>query len=127
MDKKKTKKAFLLPEKSIKKIESIYVLKGNVSRNQIVEQAIDFYHSYLTAELSQDYLCSTIGQKVEGSINQSADRIGRLLFKMAVETNIMARVQASTQGIERTTYDKLRKAAVDDAKATKGIISLYDA
>lgn len=127
MDKKKTKKAFLLPEKSIKKIESIYVLKGNVSRNQIVEQAIDFYHSYLTAELSQDYLCSTIGQKVEGSINQSADRIGRLLFKMAVETNIMARVQASTQGIDRTTYDKLRKAAVDDAKATKGIISLYDA
>ncbi|MGN1138045.1 MAG: hypothetical protein ACI4RM_01255 [Ruminococcus sp.] len=127
MDKKKSKKAFLLPEKSIKKIESIYVLKGNVSRNQIVEQAIDFYHSYLTAELSQDYLCSTVGQKVEGSINQSADRIGRLLFKMAVETNILARVQASTQGIDRTTYDKLRKAAVDDAKATKGIISLYDA
>lgn len=127
MDKKKSKKAFLLPEKSIKKIESIYDLKGNLSRNQIVEQAIDFYHSYLTAELSQDYLCSTVGQKVEGSVNQSADRIGRLLFKMAVETNILARVQASTQGIDRTTYDKLRKAAVEDAKATKGIISLYDA
>lgn len=126
MANKKSQKGFQLPEKTINKIESIHSLKGDISRNKIVEQAIDFYYGYLTSELSQDYLCSTVGQKVEGSINQSSDRMGRLLFKIAVETNTLTRVLAAIHSVDRDTYNHFRKAAVEDAKATKGIINISE-
>lgn len=126
MANKKSQKGFQLPEKTINKIESIHSLKGDMSRNKIVENAIDFYYGYLTSDLSQEYLCATVGQKVEGSVNQSSDRIGRLLFKMAVETNTLTRVLAAIHSVDRDTYNHFRKAAVDDAKATKGIISINE-
>lgn len=125
---KKTQTAVQLSDKTLNKIKSLQKLEENEkSRNQIIEDAIDFYYGYETAELSQDYLCSVFGQKVEGITGQMSDRMGRLLFKLAVETNVMTRLIADQTNISRLDYDKLRKAAVEDAKSTKGIISVYDA
>lgn len=126
MAKKKEQKAFLLPGKTIKKIESIYALTGN-SRNQIVEQAVDFYHGYLTSELSQDFLCSVLGQKVEGIVGTHSDPVRRNLFKQGTEINVLTRILASKFSIPKDEYERLRKAAVDDMKTTKGIINIYEA
>lgn len=120
----KTQKSYLLSDKAISDIEAIHVLEKK-SRNQVIEQAVSFYLSYLTTESSQDYLCSILGSKVEGIINLSNQEMGRLLFKLAVEMNVLTRALGSQLSIDRESYNRLRKAAVDDAKATKGIISLY--
>lgn len=126
MAEKKRQCSYRLPPKTIEKIESINAIKKGTSKNTIVEQAIDFYYGYLTSELSQDYLCSTVGQKIDGSVNLLSDRMGRNLFKVAVETNTLTRVLAAIHSVDRDTYNRFRKAAVDDAKATKGIISINE-
>lgn len=130
MSRSKQQLSILLPEASINKLKglqnSIETLK-NDSRNQIIEKAIDFYYGYMTSEINQEYLCSIIGQKINGSLNQIADRTGRLAFKEAVEINLLTRLVASQFDIPKDTYDKMRKKAVDDVKGTKGIIDLYSA
>ncbi len=115
-----------LPDSTLDKLESLQAIK-KLSRNQVIEEAVDFYYGYITSEISQNYLCSVIGQKIEGLINNSTDRIARLQFKEAVEINLLTRLIASNFDIDKNTYAKMRKIAVDDVKATKGIINVYDA
>jgi hypothetical protein len=81
----------------------------------------------MTSELNQDYLCSILGQKIDGMISSATDRTSRLQFKEAVEINLLTRLMASHFDISKMEYDKMRKLAVDDVKATKGIINIYDA
>lgn len=124
----KTQISVLLPDSTLKKLESLQSLENaSLSRNQIIEQAIDFYYGYKTSELNQDYLCSVIGQKIEGMLNNVTDRTARLLFKGTVELNLLTRLTASQFDIDKMTYEKMRKTAVDDVKSTKGIINIYDA
>ena len=124
----KTQISVLLPDSALKKLESLQSLENaSLSRNQIIEQAIDFYYGYKTSELNQDYLCSVIGQKIEGMLNNVTDRTARLQFKEAVEMNLLTRLIASQFDIDKMTYEKMRKTAVDDVKSTKGIINIYDA
>lgn len=124
----KTQISVLLPDSTLKKLESLQSLENtSLSRNQIIEQAIDFYFGYKTSELNQDYLCSVIGQKIEGMLNNVTDRTARLLFKETVELNLLTRLTASQFDIDKMTYEKMRKTAVDDVKSTKGIINIYDA
>ena len=124
----KTQISVLLPDSALKKMESLQSLENaSLSRNQIIEQAIDFYFGYKTSELNQDYLCSVIGQKIEGMLNNVTDRTARLQFKEAVEMNLLTRLIASQFDIDKMTYEKMRKTAVDDVKSTKGIINIYDA
>lgn len=124
----KTQISVLLPDSTLKKLESLQSLENaSLSRNQIIELAIDFYYGYKTSELNQDYLCSVIGQKIEGMLNNVTDRTARLIFKEAVEMNLLTRLIASQFDIDKMTYEKMRKTAVDDVKSTKGIINIYDA
>lgn len=118
-----------LPTMTLNKIKSLQAIdaQNKLSRNQIIEAAIDFYFGYMTSELNQDYLCSVIGQKIEGMINSATERTERLEFKEAVEINLLTRLIASHFDISKSEYDKMRKTAVDDVKATKGIINIYDA
>lgn len=118
-----------LPDSALNKLEALQALDAqtSLSRNSIIEQAIDFYFGYKTSELNQDYLCSIIGQKINGMINSATDRTARLQFKEAVEINLLTRLIASNFEIDKITYDKMRKTAVEDVKSTKGIISIYDA
>lgn len=125
----KTQICLQLPTECIKKIDSIKELNdsSNISRNQIIEKAVDFYFGYITSEINQNYLLSVIGQKIEGVLNKNTDRTARLQFKEAVEINMLTRILASTLDIDKATYDKMRKVAVEDVKATKGIINIYEA
>ena len=82
---------------------------------------------YKTSEITQDYLCSIVGQKIEGMINNASNRTSKLQFKEAVEINVLTRIVASMMELDKDSYDKMRRKAVEDVKASKGIISAYEA
>mgnify|MGYP001032974628 CR=1 FL=1 len=112
-----------LPLSTINKIESLKKLDdGKTSRNKIIESAVD-----KTSEITQDYLCSIVGQKIEGMINNASNRTSKLQFKEAVEINVLTRIVASMMELDKDSYDKMRRKAVEDVKASKGIISAYEA
>ncbi len=118
-----------LPTLTLNKIKALQSIdkQSQLSRNQVIEAAVDFYFGYMTSELNQGYLCSIVGQKMEGMINSLSDRTARLQFKEAVELNLLTRLIASHFDISKSEYESMRKTAVDDVRATKGIISIYDA
>ena len=55
-----------------------------------------------------------------------ANRIGRLLFKMAVEISMMMHIIAADTEIDQETLERLRVRCVNDVKRTNGQIRFKD-
>ena len=123
---KKTQVSLLLSEQAVDKLQAIKAFNQHKSRNQIIEECINMYYGYVSGSISQDFLCQTVGQKIEGVIGQVDNHLGRVLFKQSLEINVMTKVLASTLKISKDEYEHLRKAALDETRATKGIINIYD-
>ncbi len=71
------------------KIDGLIKLSGaNPSRNDVIEQAIDFFFAYTTSQNSQDYLCGVFGSKMEGLVNTLGTRMSRSNFRSAVEMDM---------------------------------------
>lgn len=116
-----------LPLSTINKIESLKKLDdGKTSRNKIIDQLLIFTLAIKHLNYSR-YLCSIVGQKIEGMINNASNRTSKLQFKEAVEINVLTRIVASMMELDKDSYDKMRRKAVEDVKASKGIISAYEA
>ena len=96
-----------LPTLTLNKIKGLQTIDKQtpLSRNQVIEAAVDFYFGYMTSELNQGYLCSIVGQKMEGMINSLSDRTARLQFKEAVELNLLTRLIASHFDISKSEYE----------------------
>lgn len=60
-------------------------------------------------------------------INDSDNRISRILFNLAVEQAITMNVVAATCNISREQLDKLRGTCVAQVKRTNGTYSFEDA
>lgn len=122
----KMKSTVYITKDCFKQIDSLSILTGKESRSQVIEEAINFYHSYISGEINLDYLCGIYGQKVEALMSRSTDRLSRLLFKLAVNENIIAKLAAGQKGITKDTYEKMRQKAIQEVKATQGVIDIYD-
>ena len=58
------------------------------SRSEYIEKAIWFYSGFLHAEKADRYLPKALQQILSGTLERFAERIGRQLFKLAVEQNV---------------------------------------
>lgn len=102
-------------------------LSGDTSsRNEIIEKAVDFYFGYITSQLSQDYLCSVFGQKIEieGLIGSLGTRVSRGNFRYAVELDVLTKMVAPVLQVTGEQYNKLRKKSIDEVKRTNGTIDI---
>ena len=64
--------------------DQYYHIDNCVSKSEFIEKAILFYVGYVSSQQSQDYLADVIPSTVKGIVDESSNRMGRLLFKMAV-------------------------------------------
>ena len=97
------------------------------SRSEFTENALRFYMGYLASEDVSNYLCKALVDTLRGILTDHADRLRSLLFKWAVELNMMMHVVASHFGGDRIALRELRGYAVDEVKRTKGQISFDEA
>ena len=110
------------------KIDGLIKLSGaNPSRNDVIEQAIDFFFAYTTSQNSQDYLCGVFGSKMEGLVNTLGTRMSRSNFRSTVEMDMLTRMLAAVLHISKPEYDKLRNKSVQDVKRTNGSIDIMEA
>ena len=123
----KLKTTMSLNKITYKKLDIIASLLEVKSRNTALENAINFYFSYLTNTFNQEYLCDVYGNKMASEIKILSDRLAKLQFKNAVEIDMLTRIVANDLEMGKETYDKLRKTAVDCVKTSNGTINLYDA
>lgn len=119
--------AYIKKEKIIEIDTLINLVPATRSRSDIIEKAVDFYFGYITSQLSQDYLCSVFGVKMEGLVSNLASRISKGNFRIAVESDILTRMLATVVQMNNNEYDRLRVKAIQDVKKTNGSINILDA
>ena len=97
------------------------------SRSDYLETAAQFYAGYLSGEEATAYLPPALVAAMRGTVQDSENRIARLLFKLAVEINMMMNVLAAGMEISDEDLRQLRSRAVREVKQTNGRINFKDA
>ena len=64
--------------------------------------------------------------KADGTLGIFAERIGRQLFKLAVEQNVNNHILASDTDIDAARYMKMHALSMDQVRGTNGKISFVD-
>lgn len=107
--------------------DDLYEKDNCGSRSEFIEKAIQFYAGYLYGESAGDYLPKILISTMKGILNESDNRISRVLFKLAVEQAITMNVVAATCNISREQLEKLRGTCVSQVKRSNGAYSFEDA
>ena len=108
-------------------VASLYGRDNCKSQNEFIEKAIRFYAGYMAAKDSSEFLTHTLISAIRGTMDDSENRMARLLFKLAVEVSMMTHVLASGLEITDAELGRLRGKCVNDVKRTSGRISFDDA
>ena len=123
----KRKFALWIRESSLEQVRKWYKADNCSSQSEFIEKAIHFYIGYISSENGSDYLPRIITSTVKGIVNDSDNRISRILFKLAVEQAITMNVVAATCGIGREQLEKLRGTCVAQVKRSNGVYAFEDA
>ena len=94
---------------------------------EYIEKAIKFYSGYLDTQNASAYLPRILSDILEGKLGALGSRIGRLLFKLAVEQNMTANILASEINVGLDTMEKVRSRCVREVKQINGEIKFEDA
>ena len=97
------------------------------SRSEVLEKAALFYAGYVSGQDACEFLPAALTAAMRGTIHESENRTSRLLFKLAVELDMVMNVLAAGMEIPQEDLDRLRGRCVRDVKSTNGSISLKDA
>ena len=97
------------------------------SASEFIEKAILFYLGYLSSQENRDYLAQVIPSTVKGIVDESSNRMGRLLFKMAVEQAVASNILAAVCEVDQQELKRLRGQCVQEIKRTNGMLSFEQA
>ena len=107
--------------------EQFYRQDKCASKSEYIEKAVLFYSGYLSSNQSQDYLAQIILTTMKGIVDESSNRMGRLLFKIAVELAVVENVLAAVCDVDSLDVKRLRGQCVKEIKSTNGLLSLEEA
>jgi len=116
-----------LTDEAWAEVQKHYKEDNCTKQNEYIEKAIRFYSSYLDTDHAESYLPHVLTGVLDSKLGALGDRIGRLLFKLAVDGAVMANLVATTSNVDLDTLKKLRVKCIKDVKGTNGQIDFEDA
>ena len=108
-------------------VSELYQKDNCRSQNEFIEKAIQFYAGYLKSGSAVEYLIPMLTTVLHGIVQDSENRIARLLFKLAVEVDMMMNVLAYAVEITPEQLQELRPRCIQEVKKTGGRITFDDA
>ena len=127
MDKNgKSRHSVWLSDDVWREVDALYKLDNCPTRNEFVEKALRQYCGRLHAERTGAYLPRALQEVLEGTLGVFGDRLGRLLFKLAVEHNMTNHLLGGDVDMTREEYNKMRGSSVREVSTTHGTISFKD-
>ena len=108
-------------------MEHHYQADNCSTKNEYIEKAIQFYSGYLDTEHAEEYLARVLSDVLEGKLGAFGKRMGHLIFKQAVDQDLMANLLANDTNVDLDTLQKLRVRCVKNVKETNGEIDFQDA
>ena len=97
------------------------------SRSEFVDKALRFYMGYLGTEDNTTYISQAILTAIQGTMDDNNNRLCRILFKCAVELNMLCHTIAAHFRVDPIHTRELRAYAVDEVKRTNGQVSFESA
>ena len=110
-----------------RKVKTAMQLANCRSQNEFVERALRFYCDYLMASDCTTILPPLYLSALRGTVQDTENRICRLLFKLAVEQDMVMNVLAAGMEISEDVLHNLRSRCVQNVKKTSGSVTLDDA
>ena len=104
------------------KIECWYKNSGCQSRNEFVERAVNFYADYLAGQ-ENGVLPAAIQSAIDGRLSLLEDRMARILYKLAVETDMGMSAVLDCIQVDADYLRRLRSNSVKNVKATNGLLT----
>lgn len=109
--------------KLLNAIDSAMPKVDAVSRIQFICKAVEYYLASLNVKDISNILSPAVESSIRASVRLSEMNISRMLFKLAVEMDMMMHVTAATNEIDETTLKELRENCEYDVKTTIGTIN----
>ena len=97
------------------------------NRSEFINKALRFYMGYLGTEDNTAYLSKAILTAIQGTLDDNNNRLCRIIFKWAVELNMMCHTIAAHFRTDPIHTRELRGFAVDEVKRTNGQVSFENA
>ena len=97
------------------------------SRSEFVDKALWFYMGYLSTEDNTTYISQAILTAIQGTMDDNNNRLRCLLFKCAVELNMLCHTIAAHFRADPIDCRGLRAYAADEVKRTNGQVSFENA
>jgi len=123
MSKKEKFPLYLSPEKTPPRAPR-YRGDGSRSIPAFIERAVDFYLDYLSANNAGLFLPTSIKSYVDGRLGQLENRMASLLYKQAVEQDMVAGILADAYQFNEDDLQRRRTESINNVKKTNGRISL---
>ena len=129
VEKKEIKRRFQLwiRPSTLELADALYEKDNCDSRSEFIEKAVIFYAGYLSAEDNKTYLPNIVTSTLKSIVAESDHRQNRMIFKLAVEMDMMMNVLAAAMEIPEEQLRELRGRCIQEVKKTHGMISLDDA
>ena len=126
MSQKKTRFALYISSAALDEVSELYTSANCKTKSEFIEKAILFYASYLHTKRASEFLPDVLSNILSSSFTRLGDRMGHLLFKLAVECNIVNHLIAAQCNLDLDSYERLRNRSVREVKTTNGEISFLD-
>lgn len=122
-EKSKKKTTFWIDPDTIDKVDSMMASDNCRSRSEFTEKALRFYIGFLESDDASDYMSKSLSTLIKGILDNNNNRLRSLLFKWAVELNMMCHTIAAHYRVDEIDRRALRAFAVDEVKKTCGQVS----
>ena len=127
MVKAKEKFALWLTPDARDMVDQNYRADNCVSRSEYIEKAVRFYTGYLHARDAGAFLPRVLADVLEGKLLLFGEKLGRTLFKLAVQDAIMANLIAADTDVDLQTMESLTGTCVKTVARIHGALGFEDA
>ena len=127
MKETKSKYAIYLYPSQVEEIKSLMDQANAKSQSEFVSDAIRFYIGYLQQGKNVDYLAPIIAQAIQEEIRNTEKNISQILFTLAVESAMLAELQATQIRVNDEQMEQLRRMCSRIVSENNGIITLEKA
>ena len=103
-----------------RKIDQWYKAAGCRSKNQFVEQAVNFYVDHLAVQDDSGTLPRAVLSSLDGRLGIFEDRLSSLMFKHSVELDMVMGILADAYEFTPEDIRRRRMESVRNVKSTNG-------
>ena len=114
---------YLTPDMKTR-LERRYAEDGSRSLTGFIENAINFYLDYLSANNAGMFLPSSVQSYLDGRLNQFEDRMASLLYKQAVEMDMAMSILLQSLNVSEEVLRQERAKSIAAVKRTNGQLRL---